>query len=234
MIRSSTAGRACRRGERAVLGSAAFPIWYPTKPLPLWRRGRGDASRRVELANLPNSPASDPGAAEGPSGLEAVFLASRPQLLRFLASHGVGAQAEDLLQELWFRVVADLRQPVAQPLAYLYRATNNLVIDKARSDRQAAARDRAWSEIIGREDGERSNEPAIDRVLASREALRGAEAALNALGPRAATIFRRHRLDGVAQREIAREVGVSLSTVESDLRRAYGAMTAYRRSLDEA
>lgn len=203
-------------------------------PQPVWRPARGGANRRVELVKQSNDPAPEPENTDGPSGLEAIFLASRPQLLRFLASHGVGAQAEDLLQELWLRVVADVRQPVAQPLAYLYRAANNLVIDKARSERQAALRERAWSEVVGAAGGEQSDAPAADRVLASREALRGAEAALEALGPRPAAIFRRHRLDGVAQRDVASEMGVSLSTVESDLRKAYAAMIAYRRSLDEA
>ena len=56
---------------------------------------------------------------------------------------------------------------------------------------------------------------------------------LDGLGARTATIFRRHRIDGVQQRDIARELGVSLSTVEADLRRAYRALLDYRRSIDE-
>lgn len=176
----------------------------------------------------------EPDKPQSPSGLEAVFLASRPQLLRFLASHGTGAQAEDLLHELWLRVIAEVRQPVAQPLSYLYRAANNLVIDRVRSERQATLRDRRWSELVGPVDGDRSDAPGADRVVVSREVLAGAQAALDALGPRVAAVFRRHRLDHVPQREIAGEFGVSLSTVESDLRKAYAAMLAYRRSLDES
>ena len=47
-------------------------------------------------------------------------------------------------------------------------------------------------------------------------------------------MFRRHRIEGVSQRQIADEFGVSLSTVESDLRRAYGRIVAVRRAIDEA
>jgi RNA polymerase sigma-70 factor (ECF subfamily) len=56
---------------------------------------------------------------------------------------------------------------------------------------------------------------------------------IDALGQRAAAIFRRHRIDGVGQRDIAQEFGVSISTVESDLRRAYRAVIETRRRFDE-
>jgi RNA polymerase sigma factor (sigma-70 family) len=164
-----------------------------------------------------------------PSGLEAVFLASRPQLLRFLRAHGAGEAAEDLLQELWIRVAAQPAGPLAQPLAYLYRAANNLMVDQARSRRQAERRDRAWTEATGGE-GEWSDTPGAERAVLAREELARAQAELDALGTRAATVFRRYRLDGAAQRDIARELGVSLSTVESDLRRAYRALIEWRRT----
>jgi RNA polymerase sigma-70 factor (ECF subfamily) len=47
-------------------------------------------------------------------------------------------------------------------------------------------------------------------------------------------MFRRHRIEGVTQRELAVEFGVSLSTVESDLRRAYSKIVAVREKIDEA
>jgi RNA polymerase sigma-70 factor (ECF subfamily) len=46
-------------------------------------------------------------------------------------------------------------------------------------------------------------------------------------------IFRRHRIDGLPQRQLAEEFGVSLSTVESDLRRAYAALAQLKERLDE-
>lgn len=167
------------------------------------------------------------------AGLHAVFLAHRAQLIRFLAAHGAGDAAEDLLQDLWLRVSSSPPGPVGQPLAYLYRAANNLMVDRYRSHRQAERRERDWSDATGAAEPDRSEEPAADRVLIARETLAGADAALATAGPRAAAIFRRYRLEGVAQRDIASEMGVSLSTVESDLRKAYRALMDYRRSLDE-
>ena len=51
--------------------------------------------------------------------------------------------------------------------------------------------------------------------------------------PGPAAIFRRHRVDEVPQRKIAEEFGVSLSTVESDLRRAYRALAELKERMDE-
>lgn len=165
-------------------------------------------------------------------GMDAVLLAHRAQLLRFLAAHGAGDAAEDLFQELWIRVTQRPTGPVANPLAYLYRAANNLMVDRYRAERQARQRDHAWSEARGGLD-ERAPEPVVEDILIAREELRHMDAALQALGERAARCFRRFRLDGVPQKQIAAELGVSLSTVEADLRRAYAALIAVRRQSDD-
>jgi RNA polymerase sigma-70 factor (ECF subfamily) len=167
------------------------------------------------------------------SGLQAIFVANRDKLLRFLTAHGAGDAAEDLLQELWIRVSTGASAPVAHPLSYLYRAANNLMLDRYRSVQQAVRRDGDWADAqTGASDI--SDVPSSERALIAREQLRLAEQALDALGPRAAMAFRRHRLDGVPQKVIARELHVSLSTVEADLRKAYAAMIELRRMLDEA
>ena len=166
------------------------------------------------------------------SGLEAVFLENRERLLRFLAAHGAGDAAEDLLQELWMRLSAASVGPIGQPLAYLYRAANNLMVDRHRARRTTERRDQDWTDATGASHPGVSDEPSGERALIAREQLRRVEAALAALGSRAETAFRRHRIDGVAQREIAADLGVSLSTVESDLRRAYRALIELKGRID--
>jgi len=166
------------------------------------------------------------------TGLEAVFLSSRTRLLAFLRAHGAGDAAEDLLQELWIRISSAPSGPVAQPLSYLYRAANNLMLDRYRSQQQAAKRDQDWTDAATTVPGQ-SDAPSSERRLIAREQLRLAQQALDALGERPAAIFRRHRIDGVGQREIAVEFGVSISTVESDLRRAYRAVIELRSRFDE-
>lgn len=183
---------------------------------------------RIHVTSPPRptvSPMSD-------TGLQAVFLANRDRLLRFLAAHGAGDAAEDVLQELWIKLSTSSAGPVAQPLSYLYRAANNLMLDRYRSVRQAAKRDSDWSAV--EHDGtDRAQDPAGERPLIAREQLGIVQQTLDGLGERAAHAFRRHRIDGVPQKLIARELGVSLSTVETDLRKAYRALIELRRRLDE-
>jgi len=46
-------------------------------------------------------------------------------------------------------------------------------------------------------------------------------------------VFRMHRIDGQTQREIAASMGLSSSTIESDLRLVYRLLDELRRRLNE-
>lgn len=159
-------------------------------------------------------------------GIEGVLLANRDRIVRFLEVRGAGDAAEDLFQDLWMRLTERGTGPIAEPLAYAMRAANNLMLDRYRSARQSALRDAAWSETISAEN------PSTERSLISREQLASVEQAIAATGDRAARVFRRFRVDGIQQREIAAETGVSLSTVEADLRKVYAAIAKVRRQFD--
>ena len=162
------------------------------------------------------------------SGLVAVFLANRPALLRFLQARGAGPAAEDLLQELWVKASAGAGQPLADPLAYLYRMAANLVLDHRRGELRRARREEAWAEG----DPLPSDLSSGERTAMSRDELRLVEAALAELGERTDAIFRRFRIDGLSQRQIADELGISLSAVEKHLQKAYRALVALRRRID--
>jgi len=168
------------------------------------------------------------------NGLEGAFLANRDRLLRFLIARGAGDAAEDLLQEVWLKVKAARPGPVASPLSYLYRMANMLMIDRYRTQRQAEKRDRDWTETMAGAAPGISDAPTPDRTIMAREQVRLVGQALEQLGPRASAIFRRHRVDGIPQRKVAEEFGVSLSTVESDLRAAYAALAELKERFDEA
>ena len=157
-------------------------------------------------------------------GLQAILLTNRATLLRFVAARGAGDEAEDVLQELWIKVSAAPTGPIANPLSYLFRAAENLMRDRHRAHRQAILRDAAWDESHSASLPGISDAPAGERVLIAREELGRIEAALAALGDRARDVFRLHRIEGLAQRDIATRLGVSLSTVESDMRKAYRAV----------
>lgn len=160
-----------------------------------------------------------------PTGLEAVFLDNRDRLVRFLVARGAGDAAEDLLHDLWIKVSARRTGPVDNPLSYLFRAADTLMIDRHRSRTQAQARDTAWSEAS-------TSEPASgEQTVIGRQEMARVAHVLAELGSRREAVFRRARLDGVPQRQIAAELGISLSTVEADLRVACRALAALKEEL---
>lgn len=67
------------------------------------------------------------------TGLSAIFLNNRPALLRFLRARGAGDESEDLLQDMWMKLEEKNLGPVTDPLPYLYRMANNLMLDRYRS-----------------------------------------------------------------------------------------------------
>ena len=73
---------------------------------------------------------------------------------------------------------------------------------------------------------------SAERTVIARDQIGLVEAALAELGERTETIFRRFRIDGISQREIAEELGISLSAVEKHLHKAYVALVELRRQLD--
>jgi RNA polymerase sigma-70 factor (ECF subfamily) len=168
------------------------------------------------------------------AGLEAAYLENRDRLLRFLLARGAGEAAEDLLQEIWIKISTGRAGPIASPVSYLFRAADTLMIDRYRAASQARKRDQAWSETHDGTLPGVSDAPSVERHLIGREQARLVSDALAELGDRPAAIFRRHRIDGLPQRQVAAEFAVSLSTVESDLRRAYAALAAMKERLDEA
>ncbi|MBA2936465.1 RNA polymerase sigma factor [Sphingomonas sp. CGMCC 1.13654] len=161
-------------------------------------------------------------------GLQAILLANRATLLRFVAARGAGDDAEDVLQELWIKVSAAPSGPIANPLSYLFRAAENLMRDRHRASRQSILRDTAWDETNSPALPGVSDTPTGERVLIARAELARIEAALAAIGDRARSVFRLHRIEGLAQRDIATRMGVSLSTVEADMRKAYRAVAQAR------
>ena len=168
------------------------------------------------------------------SGLQEIFEQHRAQLLRYLRAHGAGDDAEDLLQELWLKLSSAPAGPVAAPRNYLFRAATNLMIDRRRSEAQSQRREHEWSGLADRLPGTPANDPGPDRTLDGRRRLALVEEELAKLPKRALAIFREHRIEGRAQREIAASMGLSQSTIEADLRLVYRLLDDLRRRLDEA
>jgi RNA polymerase sigma factor (sigma-70 family) len=180
--------------------------------------------RKASMNDAPSDPQNP--AAPAATSIAAVLINQRGRIINFLRLRGAGDAAEDVYQELWMRLAHREQDSIADPSSYVMRAANNLMLDRYRSNRQRELRDTAWGELRATTEASAEN-----RVIAQQQ-LQLIERAIEKLGTRPAQIFRRFRLDGIPQREIAAELSVSLSTVEADLRKAYAAIAATRRQFD--
>lgn len=164
--------------------------------------------------------------------MRAAFLEYRAALLRFLLARRVPAdEAEDILQDLFVKLEGLTPGPVAEPRAYLYRMAENLLHDRRRSAGWRTSREEAWVAAQLGSTREADGSPSAERTLIAREELKLMSDALAALPDRTLQIFRHYRLAGLRQREIADEMGISVSSVEKHLRRAYEVVVEARESL---
>lgn len=156
-------------------------------------------------------------------GLEVLFTQHRAELLRFLAARcGSLEDAEDLIQDLWFKVTTQQASgPIANGRAYLFRMANNLVLDEVRSRHRAMKRDRNWLEAEG--GGVVEPEQRLDPVMPADEAIAQQQEvqilhdAISQLPAGAQRALRLYRFEGIPQAEIARIMGISRSGVEKHL-----------------
>ena len=165
--------------------------------------------------------------------LAQAFMANQAPLLRYLRARGAGEDAEDCLQELWIRAEASADQAVADPLAYLYRMAHNLMLDRHRTVYRRQNREQSYRRDVQGGDGDADDAPVPERILIGRERLHQVDRVLAGLGQRTEYIFRRHRIDEIGQREIAAELGITLSAIEKHLQKAYRAVASAQRAIDE-
>lgn len=165
-------------------------------------------------------------------GLASVFLENRAALLRFLRARGAGDDAEDLLQDLWLKVDGRDLDGIDDPLSYLYRMASNLMLDRYRSSIRRERREQDWIDGSTGVMAESADLTPVDEQLIAAQKLKAASAVLRDLGPRVELVFRRFRVEGVGQKAIAEQLGVSLTTVEKDLQKAYRALIALQKNWD--
>jgi len=165
--------------------------------------------------------------------LAQAFMANQPSLLRYLRARGAGDDAEDCLQDLWIRAQASVDRDVGDGLAYLYRMAHNLMLDRYRAAHRRQGREASYHRDVMSGDGSADDAPAAERILLGREGLKQIGRVLAGLGSRTEYVFRRHRIDEIEQREIALELGITLSAIEKHLQKAYRAVAAAQRSITD-
>lgn len=124
--------------------------------------------------------------------------------------------AEDLVQDIYFKITPPPAEPVDNPSAYLFRLGTNLMLDRIKVRRRAEARDAQWhganvSDVGG---AHVANEAPADQAAAAKQQLEKILEAVKALPPAAQEAFRLHKLEGLSHAETAQAMGVSRSSVE--------------------
>ncbi len=152
------------------------------------------------------------------SGLSACFLDLRPSLIRLLTARlGNADEAEDVVQDMWFRLDRQPSGPIADPGAYLFRMATNLATDRRLSTMRREKREDAWLDMLP-DSGEY---PDSERQLAASQELRQVEGILNEMPERMRRALILFRVEERPQRKIAEDFGITVSGVEKLLRRGY-------------
>jgi RNA polymerase sigma-70 factor (ECF subfamily) len=149
--------------------------------------------------------------------LEEVAAQYRTPLLRFFQRRvGAGEDADDLVQDVFSRLAAQDLATIANIQGYVFQVAANVLRDNAR---RASVRSIVTLAPEGFDiEDEAGFSP--ERILQSREALQIMVAAIYELPHMVRIVFSHYHFDGVAQVEIARRMGLSLSTVEKHMARA--------------
>lgn len=130
---------------------------------------------------------------------------------------GSRAQAEDVVQEAYFRFVPDAATGAAveKPLPYLYRVVRNLAFDMLRRSGAEVRRETQAMQL-----GADLAVPAPDEELLARDELRRAQAALEELPERTRRAFELHRFHDFTFQQVAGTLGISVTSAHRMVREA--------------
>ena len=149
--------------------------------------------------------------------LDEVAAQFRKPLLRFFQRRvRPGEDADDLVQDVFSRLAAQDLATIVNIQGYVFQVAANVLRDRAR---RAGVRITVAPTPEGFDvEDEAGFSP--ERVLQSREAVQAMVAALYELPDAVRIVFSQYHFDGVTQVQIARQLGLSLSTVEKHMARA--------------
>ena len=161
--------------------------------------------------------------AETHSALISAFLKRRDLLRRTLVARAGTDAAEDLLQDLYFKLQqVNPAEPLANVDAYLFRLAFNLIIDFHRSGTRRSAREDRWYRdgAVVRGGADVAPTPDAEQALAAKQDLARVMNALSLLPQQTQCVFKLHKLEGRSYRETASALGISVSAVEKHMSRA--------------
>lgn len=160
------------------------------------------------------------------NSLQALLLQNRDAIMRFLRvrMRGEAEEVEDRFNDTWIKLGhIEPKGPIRDPLAYIYKVADNVVLDARKMRQRQERRDASYGESeIAQKSG------SEERGIEARLELREVENAIADLSERTVLVFRRARIEGYTQKEIAAQLGISVSGVEKHLLKAYAQIKNFR------
>lgn len=138
-------------------------------------------------------------------------------------------EVEDRFHDTWIKLGRiKPNGPIRDPIPYIYKVADNVVLDARKMRQRREKRDEVY--------GEAKIEPQSECAQRDIEAyveLREVEQAIEDLSERTLFVFRRARIEGYTQKEIAEQLGISVSGVEKHLLKAYARIATFRAKQGE-
>lgn len=154
--------------------------------------------------------------AEKDDDLLDVFLRLQPHLLRYFSGRTRSREdSEDLAQEAWIKLSRNGGAALAAPVPYLRRIARSLAIDHSRGRARLLAPTEI--EALLEIPDERATP---ERLVEDRDTLQHLQRAMAELAPRQRAMLLASRVENQRHREIADAFGVSIRTVEMEIRKA--------------
>jgi RNA polymerase sigma factor (sigma-70 family) len=159
----------------------------------------------------------EPPAGNGAAELQAWLVQYGPALRQYFRRRASAAEAEDLVQEVFMRLLARADgQAIENVERYLFRIANNVLISRHRHDST-----QVWKIDENSVDPlERTEDISPERVLIGKQTLVALAVAIRDLPPVTREIFVCHRFEDMTYLAIARRMGVSVKAIEKRMQRA--------------
>lgn len=147
----------------------------------------------------------------------------RPLTAFFMRRAASQADAEDLVQEVFVRLLARAATDIESADSFVFAIAGNLLRDRARMAQ--TRRTSAHDPVEGAFDTDHVDDALVehcgpDRVLLDKERLALVTRALEDLGERTRNIFVLYRLENMRRRDIAVLYGITVSAVEKHIAKA--------------
>jgi RNA polymerase sigma-70 factor (ECF subfamily) len=124
------------------------------------------------------------------------------------------AEIGDLRQETYARVYeAAQRERPLQIKAFVFQTARNLIIDRLRRQSVVSLETMADFDWLNVTD----DAPSTEARVAARQELRVLQAALEELPPRCRQIVMLRKIEGLSQKEVAKQMGITVDTVENQV-----------------